>query len=69
LARLELKIMIEETLQRYPAISLASRPVAAEALFLNQLKTLPVRLVAQQPTTASVLTDVRVAPGPDDVQG
>ena len=44
LARLELKIMIEETLERYPAISLAGRPVAAQALFLNQLKTLPVRL-------------------------
>jgi len=46
LARLELKIMIEETLKRYPAISLDGRPVAAEALFLNQLKTLPVRLNA-----------------------
>jgi len=46
LARLELKIMIEETLKRYPVISLAGRPVAAEALFLNQLKTLPVRLAA-----------------------
>jgi cytochrome P450 len=45
LARLELKIMIEEILRRYPEISLAGRPVAAEALFLNQLKTLPVRLV------------------------
>jgi len=46
LARLELKIMIEETLKRYPAISLDGRPIAAEALFLNQLKTLPVRLGA-----------------------
>jgi len=46
LARLELKIMIEETLKRYPAISLDGTPVAAEALFLNQLKTLPVRLEA-----------------------
>jgi cholest-4-en-3-one 26-monooxygenase len=44
LARLELKLMIEETLERYPEISLAGAPVAAEALFLNQLKTLPVRL-------------------------
>jgi cytochrome P450 len=44
LARVELKIMIEETLKRYPAISLDGKPVAAEALFLNQLKTLPVRL-------------------------
>jgi cytochrome P450 len=44
LARLELKILFEETLERYPEISLAGKPVAAEALFLNQLKTLPVRL-------------------------
>jgi cholest-4-en-3-one 26-monooxygenase len=46
LARLELKVLFEETLKRYPAISLAGRPVAAEALFLNQLKTLPVKLSA-----------------------
>lgn len=44
LARLELRIMIEETLALYPEISLDGLPVAAEALFLNQLKTLPVRL-------------------------
>jgi cytochrome P450 len=44
LARLELRIMIEETLKRYPQISLDGTPIAAEALFLNQLKTLPVRL-------------------------
>jgi len=45
LARLELRLMIEETLRRYPEISLDGRPVPAEALFLNQLKALPVRLV------------------------
>jgi cytochrome P450 len=45
LARLELRILIEETLKRYPEIELAGAPVAAEALFLNQLKALPVRLV------------------------
>jgi cytochrome P450 len=44
LARLELKVLFEETLKRYPAISLAGTPVAAEALFLNQLKALPVKL-------------------------
>jgi cytochrome P450 len=47
LARLELRIMIEETLARYPDIELDGQPVAAEALFVNQLKTLPVRLGAR----------------------
>ncbi len=44
LARLELRILIEETLRRYPQIALDGEPVAAEALFVNQLKRLPVRL-------------------------
>ncbi len=44
LARLELRILLEETLKRYPDIRLEGAPVAAEALFVNQLKTLPVRL-------------------------
>jgi cytochrome P450 len=44
LARLELKIMLEESLSRYPEISLAGRPAPVESLFLNQLKALPVRL-------------------------
>ncbi len=44
LARLELKVMIEETLRRYPQIELAGTPAAVESLFINQLKTLPVRL-------------------------
>ena len=43
LARLELKIMFEETLRRFPDMELAGRPVAAVSAFLNQLKTLPVR--------------------------
>jgi len=46
LARLELRVMIEETLARYPDLALDGEPIAAEALFLNQLKTLPVRLKA-----------------------
>jgi cytochrome P450 len=44
LARLELKVMIEETLRRFPKIEIADRPAFVESLFLNQLKTLPVRL-------------------------
>jgi cytochrome P450 len=44
LARLELKIMLEETLKRFPEIQLAGKPAAVESLFINQLKTLPVRL-------------------------
>jgi cytochrome P450 len=46
LARLELKILFEETLKRFPAISLAGEPTFVESGFLNQLKTLPVRLLA-----------------------
>jgi cholest-4-en-3-one 26-monooxygenase len=44
LARLELRIMIEETLRRYPDIAIEGVPVPAAAMFVNQLKTLPVRL-------------------------
>jgi cholest-4-en-3-one 26-monooxygenase len=44
LARLELKILFEETLARYPRMELAGTPRAAESAFLNQLKSLPVRL-------------------------
>ena len=44
LARLELKVLMEETLKRYPQIEPAGEPAAVESLFLNQLKRLPVRL-------------------------
>jgi cholest-4-en-3-one 26-monooxygenase len=44
LARLELRILLEETLRRYPAMEMAGTPVYAESPFINQLKTLPVRL-------------------------
>jgi cytochrome P450 len=44
LARLELKILFEETLARYPDMEIAGPPLMAESPFINQLKTLPVRL-------------------------
>jgi cytochrome P450 len=44
LARLELQILLEETLARFPAMELAGTPTVVESPFLNQLKTLPVRL-------------------------
>jgi cytochrome P450 len=44
LARLELKILFEETLARYPKIAPDGEPRFVESAFLNQLKTLPVKL-------------------------
>ena len=44
LARLELRILMEETLARYPHIALAGEPLYVESPFINQLKTLPVHL-------------------------
>jgi cytochrome P450 len=44
LARLELNVMFEETLERFPAMAPAGRPTVVESAFINQLKTLPVRL-------------------------
>jgi cholest-4-en-3-one 26-monooxygenase len=44
LARLELKILFEETLVRYPEMTIDGTPKFVESGFLNQLKTLPVRL-------------------------
>ncbi|HTZ63777.1 MAG TPA: cytochrome P450 [Solirubrobacteraceae bacterium] len=46
LARLELRILFEETLSRYPAMEIAGTPTVVESIFVNQLKTLPVRLAA-----------------------
>ena len=44
LARMELRIWIQETLAHYPEMSLAGRPERIRALFLNQHTSIPVRL-------------------------
>src|SRR4051812_724180 len=44
LARLELKIMLEEILARYPNMQIAGATRYVESPFINQLKSLPVRL-------------------------
>jgi cytochrome P450 len=44
LARLELQIMFEETLARFPQMTFAGAPAFVESGFINQLKTLPVQL-------------------------
>jgi cytochrome P450 len=46
LARLELRILFEETLARFPQMELTGRPEQVESPFVNQLKALPVRLQA-----------------------
>ncbi len=46
LARLELNVMLEETLARYPRMELDGTPTYVESPFINQLKLLPVRLAA-----------------------
>jgi cytochrome P450 len=47
LARLELRVMMEETLRRYPAMEMAGAPTWVQSGFINQLKTLPVTLGAR----------------------
>jgi cytochrome P450 len=44
LARLELKILLEETLKRFPRMKLAGTPEHVEAQFVNQLRSLRVQL-------------------------
>jgi cholest-4-en-3-one 26-monooxygenase len=44
LARLELNVLMGETFARYPRIAMEGRPEFVRSGFINQLKTLPVRL-------------------------
>jgi cytochrome P450 len=46
LARLELNVLFEETLERYPSMKVSGTPLFVESPFINQLKTLPVALSA-----------------------
>lgn len=48
LARLELKTMLEVTLERLSDIELAGEPVRAQSLFLNQHKRIPVSFTPSQ---------------------
>jgi cytochrome P450 len=43
LARLELKLWIERTLERFPDLALDGEPTRVRALFLNQYNSIPVR--------------------------
>ena len=44
LARMELNILMEETLARFPAMEMIDTPAMVESPFINQAKTMPVRL-------------------------
>jgi cytochrome P450 len=47
LARLELSVLFEETLKRYPKMKVSGTPLFVESPFINQLKTLPVTLAPE----------------------
>src|SRR5258705_56874 len=43
LARLELKLWIQKTIERFPGLALDGQPTRVRALFLNQYNSIPVR--------------------------
>jgi cholest-4-en-3-one 26-monooxygenase len=54
LARLELRVLFEETLARHPNMELAGESTLVLSTFVNQLKTLPVRLGPSAPRSSAV---------------
>jgi hypothetical protein len=46
-------VLLSETLRRFPDIRLDGEPTRARSLFLNQLKTLPVRFTPESARTAA----------------
>lgn len=48
LARLELEVLLQETLRRFPDMQLAGTPAHARSAFINQLKTLPVTFTPER---------------------
>lgn len=48
LARLELRLLLTETLRRLRDIELAGEPAIARSMFVNQLKTLPVQFTPER---------------------
>jgi cytochrome P450 len=46
LARMEIKVMLEELVARVPKIEQVSEPVRLRSNFINGIKHLPVRLLA-----------------------
>jgi len=59
LARLELRVLLEETLARFPRMVLDGEPRYTESPFLNQLKTLPVRLDGGDPARGRFVREER----------
>ena len=45
LARLEMKLWLDETLRRFPRLALAGEPTRLSSTFLNQYRTIPVALL------------------------
>ena len=53
LARLELRLLLTETLRRFGDLELTGEPTVARSMFVNQLKTLPVRFTPTPPEGSS----------------